>query len=99
MACGGAQQEEGSQNVQASSYKINKYKDVLYKMINIINTVISYIWKSARVNPKCSYKKRNKCSISLLLYRYEMIDVTEPILIIILWCMQSNLYVVCVKYI
>ena len=43
MGCGGAQQEEGSQNVQASSYKINKYKDVLYKMINIINTVISYI--------------------------------------------------------
>ena len=39
MGCGGAQQEV----LHASSYKINKYKDVTYKIINIINTVISYI--------------------------------------------------------
>ena len=29
---------EGSQNLQASSYKINKYMYVMYNMMNILNT-------------------------------------------------------------
>ena len=29
---------EGSQNLQASSYKINKYVYVMYNMMNILNT-------------------------------------------------------------
>ena len=39
--------DEESQKVQASSYKINKYwgYNVLYNMINIINTATCYIWK------------------------------------------------------
>ena len=35
--------EEGGQKVQISTYKINKYRDVMYNMINIINTDVCYI--------------------------------------------------------
>ena len=35
--------DEGGQNIQTSSYKINSTRDSLYNMINIINTAICYI--------------------------------------------------------
>ena len=36
--------DEASQEVQTSNYKINKYfRDVVYNMINIINTLVCYI--------------------------------------------------------
>ena len=38
-----AGRDEGSQKVQTSSFMINKYRDVVYHRINIINTAVCYI--------------------------------------------------------
>ena len=45
-ACRGL--NEGGQKVQIPTYKINKYRDVMHNMINIINTDVCYIWKLLR---------------------------------------------------
>ena len=37
---GKSELDEGSQKVQTNSYKINKYWDVMYNMINIINITV-----------------------------------------------------------
>ena len=44
----------GREKVHSSSYKLNKYKDVMYNLINIINTAVCYVRKLLRVNPKSS---------------------------------------------
>ena len=41
--CGG-EMDEGSPKVQTSSYNINN-RDIMYNMINIINTDTCYMWK------------------------------------------------------
>ena len=49
--------------------------DVMYKMIDIINTDACYRWEMLRVNFKSSYHKENLFFYSLILYLYEMMDV------------------------
>ena len=36
---------EGGQKVQTSSCEINKYEDVMYNMMSIVNTIMWYMWK------------------------------------------------------
>ena len=37
--------DEGSQKVQTSSYRINKYQVyIIYHMINVVDTAVCYIW-------------------------------------------------------
>ena len=68
--------DEGGQKVQTSSYKMNKYRDAMYNMINIIKTAVCCIWKLLRVNPKSShYKEKIFFSFSFILYLYEVMDV------------------------
>ena len=51
---------EGGQKVQISTYKLNKYRDVMYNMINIINTDACYIMKVVeKANPKGSHHKES----------------------------------------
>ena len=65
--------EEGGQKVHISSYKINKYWDTMFNMINAINTTVCYIKIAKKVNPKNSPHKEQY--FYLILYLYEMIDV------------------------
>ena len=46
--------DEGSPKVQTSSYNINN-RDIMYNMINIINTDTLYVKVVWRVNPESSY--------------------------------------------
>ena len=48
---GGKELNEGGQKVQTSSYKINKYKGIMYNMINIINLDVCYMKTDKIVNP------------------------------------------------
>ena len=55
---------------------MNKYRDAMYNMINIIKTAVCCIWKLLRVNPKSShYKEKIFFSFSFILYLYEVMDV------------------------
>ena len=40
--------DEGDRKLKTSRYKINKYWDITYNMINIINTTLFCIWKLFR---------------------------------------------------
>ena len=51
--------EEGNQKVQTTSYKINKYWDVMYNMTIIINTAIRYRKVIKIVNSEVSHHKKS----------------------------------------
>ena len=49
-------------------------RDVMYNMINTINTAVCYITKLLTVNPEFSSQGKIYFSISLILCLYEMTD-------------------------
>ena len=54
---GAGELDEGGQKVPTCSYKLISTRDVMYKMINIINTAVSQIKVVKRVNPVSSHHK------------------------------------------
>lgn len=60
--------------LSSSNYpsKIRNTKDIIYNMVNIINTTVYYM--QVRVNPEFP-SQGYFCSISLIVYLYEMMDI------------------------
>ena len=65
---------EGNQKVQNSSYKINKYSDVMYHMKNTTNTVVRYVRKLLTVQILSSHHKDKLFSIFRNLYQCELMN-------------------------
>lgn len=51
---------EGGQRVRTSSYKINKFWDIMYSMVTVVNDTVLYVWKLLGVDLKSSYHKKIK---------------------------------------
>ena len=70
LGWGKGELDEGSQNIENSFISI---REEFYNMINVINTVVCYIWKLLRVNPESSH--HNEKYFFSFIFVYEMINV------------------------
>ena len=71
----GGKLDEGNQKAQTSSYKINSTRDVMYNMINIINTAIWHIYVWIYIHARWYMDDISVCGAAELFNVFWLVDI------------------------